>query len=161
MFSLENLLSNEKVANVNDCCSLVSFFGLLFNRWYGGSTSETSENFHQTTWHNILANISSHALELKIFIWLDAFMTFLNRCCRFAISYCNSLHGVHSFDKLIVSHLFNKYPAFHGTRRPLGSSQGPAIGLYLNQMSSVHTFPPSFFKIHFNLILPSTLNEQG
>jgi hypothetical protein len=57
-------------------------------------------------------------------------------------------------EKLTVSQLVKKFLAFSGAGGSLPHSQQPATCPYLSQLNPVHA--QSHFKIHFNIILPST-----
>jgi hypothetical protein len=59
-------------------------------------------------------------------------------------------------EKLTVTHLVKKFPSFYGTRWFITVYKCPPLVPILNEMNTVHTFPPYFPKINSNIILPST-----
>jgi len=58
-------------------------------------------------------------------------------------------------EKLVVTQVVRKFPAFFGTEGFLPFSWDP-LDPILNHMHPVHTFPLYFPKIHSDVILPST-----
>jgi hypothetical protein len=59
-------------------------------------------------------------------------------------------------EKLKVTQLLKKLPAFYGTWMFLPWSQEPPLVPILSQMNSVHASPPILPKLQSNVILPST-----
>ena len=64
----------------------------------------------------------------------------------------------HSFlEKLTVSMLVKKFPAFNGTRNLISAfPSAKEIFLILSQLDPVHTSTSHFLKVYLNIILPST-----
>jgi hypothetical protein len=55
-------------------------------------------------------------------------------------------------EKLMVPRLVEKFQAFYGIRK-INVFQVPATGSCLEPVIPVHNFAPSFFKVHFNIVL--------
>jgi len=61
-----------------------------------------------------------------------------------------------AFEKLIVTQLAKRLPAFHGTLRYNVVFTKVRLGSYVIQLKLVHTRTSYFFKMQFKIILPST-----
>jgi hypothetical protein len=59
-------------------------------------------------------------------------------------------------EKLTVAQPVKKSPAFYGTERFITVLQNPPLVPMLSQLHPVHTFPPYFSKIIFNINLSFT-----
>jgi len=59
-------------------------------------------------------------------------------------------------EMLTLTHLVKNFSVFYGIRRLISVFQSPPLVHILSQMHLVHTLPPDFFKIHYNIIFPST-----
>jgi hypothetical protein len=59
--------------------------------------------------------------------------------------------------QLTVIQLVKKFPAFHGNQSLTVVRKTPPSDFMLSQMKPVNRLTFYFFKIHFNIILPSTL----
>jgi len=57
-------------------------------------------------------------------------------------------------EKLIVTELLNKFPAFYGSLRIITVVTSPPLLPILSHINAVNTFPPCVCKIHSNIILP-------
>jgi len=60
-------------------------------------------------------------------------------------------------EKLNVSQLIKKFPAFYGTRRFIAKfTRARHLSLILSQIDPFHANTSNFLKFHLNIILPST-----
>jgi hypothetical protein len=58
--------------------------------------------------------------------------------------------------KLRINHLAKKFPTFYGTKRFITTfTKGCPWSIFLYQRNPIDTLASNYFKIHFNIILPS------
>jgi hypothetical protein len=53
-------------------------------------------------------------------------------------------------------HVIKNFPALFGSEGPTTCTNFQALAPLVNQMKPINNLPRHFFKIHFNIILPST-----
>jgi hypothetical protein len=62
-----------------------------------------------------------------------------------------------SFEKLIITDQIKRFPACCETRVHCRVHKSPSLEAIISLISPIHTLISYFFKIHFNIILPSVL----
>jgi hypothetical protein len=115
------------------------------------NTEHEVAHFHITFHSAVIHSSSKRLLPLVLYFELS-YLYFMFSSVKRKQSILLKLNPWNRvLEKLLVAQLVKKFPTFY---EPKGHKSVPLVPV-LSQMNSLHTLISYFFKIHFNITLPS------